>query len=668
MESILRRITDRIDVPVIQGFALFFCILTCLICKLPVLDGIVYYLFQFSAVFIPGMAIASLLRTDGKNSLDSIMWSYVFGLLILLIEYPLMAFFELSAYSWLLNCFISLVSLFCLLRVKSEEKRIQQNSDLWVLSLFIIAVTSLCFFSVSLANPIYRDQDVYLNKDFLFWVGNSLSFTKVFPVQDYRLPGLAFYYHYFSSVIVAQSSFSTGLSPVELSFYFSYLIPCILLVLSAYYMLKRLLNKKLYILIGIFLILMSEGSTSFLTNHLYFCPFGYDYACALSMILIGLLIEMYKNDNYSFFNMLVSCILIAMDTGFKATTAIVTLMGFGIVAFDMLLRKKWKKGIIRGLCWLSSFLAVYCVFIADLSGTTAQTNDLMFLGIVGAFENNFLAMNILDDLQVNYGFPNNGVTLIITLLLYILRSNRPAMYLFSLALVYQLIVLIKKKQMSIILLALNMICIWGTLLTNVTYQDGNSQIYFIMSVFPFGVGTGLHVVEELENKGKYLRLVFLLLLTLISFDDVRRFALERMKPEVMNAINSYTGSEVDKTNRVLYSKNDRELTKWLKNNTGNLDLLAVDAFEYDGIKKDETLGVFGERYIWNDGQYGVEEEKTRRREVVLNFFENDPDAKQALIDAGVKYVIRTVGEDVSFDEKGLEIVFDSPYYVVYKLF
>lgn len=668
MKNILKRMSDHIEIPVIQGFALFFCILTCLICRLPVSDGIVYFLFQLFVVFIPGMAITSLLRMNKKDNLNNIMWSFAFGLLILLIEYPLMAVLKLSVYSWLLNCLISLVSIIYLSRSKSGEERAQQNSDLWALLLFVVAVSSLCFFSVSLANPIYRDQDVYLNKDFLFWVGNSLSFTKVFPVQDYRLPGLAFYYHYFSSVVIAQSSFSTGLSPVKLSFYFSYLIPCILLVFSAYYMLKKFLNKKAYILIGIILILMSEGSTSFLTHHLYFCPFGYDYACAFSMILIGLLIEMYKNDDFGFFNMFVSCALIVMDTGFKATTAIVTLMGFGIVAFDMLLKRKWKKGILCGLCWLFSFLAVYCVFIADLSGATAQTNDLMFLGVIGAFENNYLAMDILDDLHMNYGFPNNGITLIITLLLYILRSNRPAMYLFALSFIYRFIVFIKKKEISVIPLALNMICIWGILLTNVTHQDGNSQIYFIMSVFPFGVCAGLRVVEELEDKGKYLKLVFLLLLALISFDDVRRFVLDRVKPEVVNAIHAYIGSEVDKANRVLYSKDDRELTKWLKSNTENLDLLALDVFEYDGIKKDEVLGVFGERYVWNDGQYGLEEEKVKRREIVKRFFENDSDAKQVLIDAGVRYVIRTTAMDISFDAKDLEIVLNSPNYVVYKLF
>ena len=667
MKDVLRRTFDHSGILAIQGFALFFCILTCLVCKLPLTDGSIYFLFQLFAVFIPGMAVSCLLKMDKKDELEWIMWSYVFGLLFLLIEYLLMAVLKISACSWLLNCLVSLLSLLYLSRLEKNENKVQQK-DLFILLLFVAVIVSLCFFSISLANPIYEEKDVYLNKDFLFWVGNSLSFTKAFPVQDYRLPGLAFYYHYFSSVIIAQSSFSTGLSAVKLSFYFSYIIPCILLVFSAYYMLEKLLKKTLYIYIGIFLILMSEGSTSFLTNHLYFCPFGYDYACALSMISIGLLIKMYKEDDFGLRNMLVSCMLIAMDTGFKATTAIVTLMGFGITAFDMLVKRRWKKGVICGISWLLSFLAIYCIFIADLSGTTEQTNDLMFLGIIGAFENNYLAMDILDDLQIIHGFPNNGFTLIVTLLLYILRSNRPAMYLFALSLIYQIIVLFKKKEISLILLALNMICIWGTLLTNVTYQDGNSQIYFIMSIFPFGVASGLHVLERFEDKSKYLKTAVLLFLVLISYDDVRRFVFDRVKPEVVHAIHAFSGSEIDKSNRVLYAKKDRELTKWLKTNTEDTGLLAVDTFESEGFKKDEVLGVFGERYIWNDGQYGVESEKTRRRGIVEKFFENDPAAKQALIDENVRYVIRTLSKDSSFNDRAFEIVFQSSDYIVYKLF
>ena len=229
--------------------------------------------------------------------------------------------------------------------------------------IFILLIFLLDLFSVSFVNTIpgeINGNGYYV--DWLFWTGNNLSFTKGFPPQDYRLCGEIFNYHYFSSIIIAQSNFVTGIDTVVLSFYFSFMIPAVLLATVSYTFFSSVLKKREYIVLAMIISLFAEDSSLTFIWHIYFCPFGYDYGYIFGMLSVYVLSELVKKRDTGVRMISLSAILISMTTGCKGPVGIVILMGFGAVSLYYILQKQYKKGILLGAVWLGAFLLTLCFY------------------------------------------------------------------------------------------------------------------------------------------------------------------------------------------------------------------------------------------------------------------------------------------------------------------
>ena len=665
MERFLSELKRNSHICLLQLFILLFCLLTAVVCELSLFDGIIYTLYQFLGIFIPGLALVELFGIKKCDGNAEILWAYSLGILVVLFEYLILMGLKIAKLSGLISLILAILSCFYLYKRKDEKQLL--NDDFYLLLFLVLMIVLFAFFSISLPNPVTNvKHDLYLNKDFLFWVGNNISFTKGLPVQDFRLVGVSFYYHHFSNALIAQCSLISGIDVLELSYYFSYIIPCIMMVFAAYELLSTLLKNEALLYLGMILILFTEGSTVFLANHLYFCPFGFDYAYALSMLGISVLCKASNDDAYGLKKVLITCVLIGLTTGFKGPVSLVSLIGFGFVCLDLLLKKRWKEGLVYGVLWLFSFLSIYLIFISDLSGQTIEENGLEFLGVLRAFDQNYWANDILNDL-ISKGFPNNGLSRILALGLYVLNSDNGAMSLLIVSLVWQLCVLIRKKRVMFISLLLCIISVWGILLTINTYQNGNSQMYFIMSGFPYAILAGLMAIEAIGQDKRSFLYIGLLLVCLVSFRDIRRFFFERVKPVVEDGIAAYRGDYKQGISRNLFTVDDYRLCLWLRDNTNEEDYIAIDTFEYDEIKKEENFGVFSKRFIWNDGQYADHVETERRRKMVNDLFDGDPNALERLKDEGVSYLVQTLSQSLDLQLTGLHQVYSDDNYKVYKV-
>lgn len=648
----------------VQIVVLLSCIAIPAFSGRPVTQGLVYFLFQLTLVFLPGLAACAVFNIEYDDSAVLIPFSYFFGLCILMAEYLICAFIGHSLVTAL--C-ISLISVPILYEKKEYLNRDFTNLFSCVPLLTSMAIFVICFFAVTLSNPLPTpERTVIFNKDFLYWIGSSISLTKSFPVEDFRLAGFPFYYHYFSNVVIAQSSLISKIGIVDLSFLYSYIIPSILLAYSSYVLFSTILKRKSCIIAGIIICLFMEGSVCFLTSHLYFCPFGFDYGYAVAMLGIAYLARMYTEDDFSARSLIVSCMIIAANTGYKGPVSIVALIAYGIVAADVLFRRSWKKGLLFGLSWLASFVAVYAIFVMDVSGATEMTNNLVFLGPLRAFEENYWAMEILQDLVVNKGLPNNGLAYIAALFLYVIRNNRASMVLLIFGSGYLICELLRKRKVDILLLSWISIGLWGVLLTINTYQDGNSQMYFVMSCFPFCALSGLYSLEKVTERSEALIFILLALLAAVSYDDMRRFIDERANAKIRDAIAISQNKEVVGDKRYSLSYKEYELALWLKENTAPDVLIALDCFEYDGLRKEENLGVFSERFIWNDGQYADEKEKSRRRAIVDRLFDGNDSAIDELKKEKVSYVIETLSQN-RIESDRLQRVYQNEDYIVFKV-
>lgn len=628
-------------------------------------NGLVFFLLQFFAVFIPGLAVCIFFETLYETIERTIAFSYCFGLILLIVEYYLTALTGVWFLSKIIGLLVAIFSGYIIFRNYHKIDDIACDSFSYnaiVLTAFIIIID---LYTVSLANPIPVDySSVRYNKDFFYWVGNNISFLKGLPVNDFRLAGYGFYYHYFSNIIVAQQNLISGISVVILSFCYSYIIVAMLLVYSSFCFLRQLINNKYLVLLGVFLILFTEGTTIYMASHLYFCPFGFDYAYAIGMLAICILLDMYHNDDYSLKSVILSCLLIMFTTGLKGPVALVILMGFGCVTLSLLIRKQFKKGLILGFAWLLSFVLIYCIFVYDISGKTISTNELMFLGPIAAFDNNLWAIDILNEL-LNKGYADNGISRLLALVMFIIRSNRGAMILLILSVFYIFFEILNKRA-DVKLLVIVSVAIWGILLTINTHQDGNSQLYFIMSCIPYAAMSGLYVADRLSLKWGYLLWLAVVVVLLFSFSDLKRFAIERVKDGIDNAVFVYKGYDQFNDKGYRMTSEEYQMAMWLKDNCEPLDYIAQDCFAYEQVSKEELLGVFSERFIWNDGKYAYEIETDRRRAIVDRVYMNDLNAIDDLKKENVRYLIQTLSQHphiLNFD-----IVYRSDNYVIYKLY
>ena len=651
-----------------QLLILTVCLLSSFFCDVEFSIVLKYFLLQFATIYLPGLAFH--LKTIGnRNDIVSLnLYPYAYGIPVLMLEYLVWALIKIQNMPFVLFLIVTITSTISICKDRERIMDIEDDNSYLVLLLFFLLSSVICFFSVSLSNPLPTvfGETAY-NKDFLFWVGNSISFTKGLPVQNFRLVGMDFHYHYFSNILIAQLSLISKLDIWTLSYYFTYTIPCLMMVLSAYRLFRCLVDNRLLIYVGMITLLYAEGSTVFLVEHLYFNPFGFDYAYAYAMLQIEQIIYMYKENDFSIIEIVISGLFVAIATGMKGPVALIALMGNGVLAFGLLIENKWKEGFISGFVWLFSFLLVYFVCISGFNAGVERTNGLMFLGITGSFDKNPWAIATLNELIENCHMPNNGITRIVALFLYILHSNIGAICLLIVATICELISIIKKHRLSLIDDALIMISIWGILLTIITYQDGHSQMYFIMSTFPFAILSGFSAMRYFDKSLKILPLLGIVL-ALMSFSDVKRFFVDRAYVEIKNGISARQGKQQIVDKRYCFTDEEYELSLWLKENTDSLDYIALDCFSYDGLRKEEGFGVFSERYIWNDGQYGSESEQERRRELVQRVFGGDEHDFSKLIEEGVRYLIQTLSQHENIIIDNTEIVYSSENYIIYKLY
>ena len=181
---------------VFQIMFLLFCFVNGVLVKLPLTTSLIYFVFQLLMIFIPGLALSTYLKLY-KNSNEALVYSYVIGLIFVMFEFYFVMLLHISKISIAIGLITSILSILYLYKNKNIIHIEKDNSFYYLFSVVVI-VFVLCLINISLANP---SPDVFgdtgYSKDFLYWIGNSITFTKGLPAQEFRLVGENLYYHYF---------------------------------------------------------------------------------------------------------------------------------------------------------------------------------------------------------------------------------------------------------------------------------------------------------------------------------------------------------------------------------------------------------------------------------------------------------------------------------------
>lgn len=658
----------------IQIIILLFCIATSFFHSesVSLKQCLIYFLFQFWSIFLPGFAIWLVMKGKNHMLMSMYTWSYAYGLILLVFQYFIIALGNFRMKGNILSVVISVISLGYIILNRNRITFDNEKSDIIAICIFVIALMFIGFLTVSLKNTLPNENggNAYY-VDFLFWQGNNISFTKNFPPQILRLPGEVLKYHYFSSIIIAQTNLITGIDVVLLGFYFSYIIPAILLVLSAYELFSTIIRNRVFIWTAIFIILFTEGTSVMYSLHMYFCPFGFDYGYIFGMLCISKLLWMQINQSDSLKNAMIIAVLLGMTTGCKGPVGAVILIGLAVYVIELFAQKKFRKGISFGIIWCATFFAVFIVFIG-ISYMGNVPSGISFIGIKEAWKLNVWEQNIHNEIikYISDGFVSRSLSLLV----YIYRFNRTVVFLIILSIIclgFQ--IRDRRRPFHLILLA---ICIWGIFLTLSTMQEGNSQMYFMMTVVPFGVLEGFYCIENYMSKTSNIYKMVWGLIVVLTFIGTNIFIFGddyspmygNLLSRIEQGINSYLYTQ---ENDDLYvSFEDYETYQWIKDNVENDAIIAIDCFyDENGFERNQIVSVFTEKYIWNDGKYCTNIEEVKRRNIIIReLLEGDENAIAELKKEGVSYFLQTVDMEYPLEQNRLiDCIYENENYKLYKI-
>lgn len=643
------------------------------------------FLYQFFAWFIVGYVFFKIAKISVNNFAEVIAFSYSFGAILALASYLIFMILGIGFLLPYFTVFEGLLSIFYIYK-SAKSNNYLDNYKVNIFSmivclafLFTFYVFSIC--AVSFVNTMPNETGgtgYYV--DWLFWAGNNIAFTKNFPSASFRQIGEGIWnYHYFSSILMAQVSLCTGVDINQISFYFSGILSGIIFIFSGYYFASRVLKRKLFVVILMCAVLFTDGTTVTFTWHTLICPFGFDWGYAYGMMAIAVLGEILVNGKFKEL-FIPSIFLIAMTTGCKGPVGVIVLVAYGVAAISFLFRGQLKKGFISGLAWLTSFTGVYFAFISD-SANTASTAGLQYIGGFGintVVSTATWVANIYNSFLSAYRI--QGEHLLVKLYavwLYIYRSNKVISTLVVIALI-MLILDLLKRHLDIFLYGLMLSSVIGIILSIYTIQSGESQMYFMMAMFPAGALAGMYSIERFgEVIRKNIKLNYLYKGTIIIILCTLGLSMNRyyeiVIPKIQEGIAVIRGKYTQEDYGSYYADStEYEMFRWLKNNTDKNCVFAIDSF-VDAHGKDCHMiaGVFSERYVWNEEKYVPDLEEASRRNSIVQSLQNDAEnALQQMKNEGVSYLVYQLSiNKVELGDLSSKLteVFRNEHYIIYKL-
>ena len=642
--------------------------------KSTITEPVSLFVYQLCIWFLVGFALVQIFGLKTIKMQEIVALSYALGGIFSLLTY-LICMVTLGAavvlYVSTLEVAISILYLYM--------KRAEVFSHPVSVEGFLLSLLVLVFFyllatvGVSFVNTLPDETGgtgYYL--DWPFWVGNNIAFTKGFPAQDFRLVGTLLKYHFFSSILMAETALISKIDVVRISFYYSYVFSGLLLVFSSFFLCSRLLRNKWYVFFAVFSALFTDGLYVVFSGHTLICPFGFDYGYAYSMLALASLIELVKNKRQrEFFGL--SILFIAMATGCKGPCGLIILVGFGVASFWYIGNKQYKKGIVSGFARLSAFIFVYYCFIYSPNATSPDS-------VLRLVRLNPVAMGIYNRvLNSNWALiiPYPKLLMFLTGIYFIYKSNM-LIAILVLMISFKLIRDSIHKRLDPILVILFSICVAGIVGVLFTSQIHKSETYFLMTTFSAASVSGAYIIENERKRAFRVIEIIIAFIFLINSSELYFVRTSLFIQDGIHRIYERTDSleEAHYRERVytLFADNkDYEAFSWLRDHTGIDDIVAVDSFvESHGRDNSMLPGLFSERYIWNESRYSFLREESARRNAIVDTLSTDPEESiRQLMAEGVGYILhaKTATETSGLLDgiAGLINVFQNEHYAIYRI-
>lgn len=614
-------------------------------------QGMVYLLFQIFGILIPGRAFIDFLGIKKINSVEKVAWGYAFGYIVNIVQYfCLAAFGRLEWMRWL-QILVSVVAI-VILSIKRKntdtadaQSIIVERKEWLPIGISLGISMAIRFFTYYGRNLLpTRTQDVtFPVQDILFYVGNAISATKGFPVEEFRFAGQQFYYHYFGSVQLGVTSLVTGIDALSLELCLAWMQPILLLIPSFWCLLRRMNICYKKSVLGLFIFLFTAGWELIVyvayQHIMYVTPFGWDIGLAFGVLTVTFMYMQYQSTKVEWGIWLAVLLTFFVCEGSKAPLAVVILSVFGCVCALWLIGIQGKRylAFVYGIPLLLGFIVIFFGIVSNgFSTVTTNTSGLKF-SLTGHLYECGLG-------KMYFEWTNRGMSQILgkvlILVFFYFGCNLVTYYLFAINSAY----LIGERSIKRILtfegcLLVGVCC--GLILTLITKQTGNSQMYFAMTAFPLALIFSLKVWNGHAYKKRlfYGGLIVSLLLSGWCFIQI-------LYPSIVEGYEKISGKSdfSQESNSLTYE--EMQAYQWIRENTEEDAICINNVITTEEQYQSFIVGVCTERQQYMEGwRYVIgvmeAEQVFERREEVCAFYNGEQLFENGILEDKTVYVIWT---------------------------
>lgn len=642
-------------------------------------DGLLFFLYQIFAIYVPGIACLLLLRFESKSSLEFFGLSYAIGYCLNLLLYFLIVPFGLQNYSSYIVCAYAIMTSFYVINVlykKSHTNNFGESTEnkewiYWIILSVALFVMQFMMYGLNNSLPVVGDRIYYMDQ--LYWEGNIVALSQNFPPMNIRSSGVIYGYHYFSSMQLSLVHLATNIRIGTLGMCYTYIQSNLLLVFSGFILFNRVLKNinRTAIAMGILFFTAGFEQYTYMNNihHIIKSPFGFDYGISFGMFFVALVIIQWEKKKFSPTTFFLILLTFFACCGIKAPIACVVLCGLLVFCFWwVVFEKKWVMGLVYCIFCTLILVSMYLLLMkgyvqADSSDTGTSIGFLSTIlrtPIYSVF-NEFL-------IQSGINLSNRIVRLILVIPFVFLSQ----LGLYSLGF-FGLLKRVSNLRKSD---AVDLACI-GMIFAGITAMlfishIGLSQMYYLLASYPFLLLFGMKMLPEIDQskRKKYKSAVKIICVVCITAGFVlfSYYSLSYIKSGMSQYLNK-DESKIHNMEANYVSVKSYEAFDWVRKNTA-IDSILVTNLTITS-KVTSCTSVFTERQMWLEGTYysTLSDNETKRRyEIIERGVNNDSKAIIQMANEGVNYIlICNWLSPNSVKNDSFPIAFENDDYTIYKL-
>lgn len=608
---------------------------------------LLFMAIQVLGLLIPGILIVNCSGVVFKNSVSKVFAGYTVGYALVTTVYAFMLLLNIHKVCPYVLYAICLFSLLLILyKRKTFSDLFGRTNDNKILLIFFLIVLFIGFlvYQYPFRSALQIGfQDMY--SDSTYWFKNCVASTKGYPLPELSVQGNNLYWHLFSCFNIAMLHFSTGIEIYDLCFSLSYVCKSFVLVGCAYVFINELISNKKLVWTGLAVLLfcssVEPATWVYFLEHLYATTLGVADGLSLSLLAIVMSFKGLDQKRINYKIIIVTTLLFIASVGSKVPNGFMVLVCLGyFVLYDIVKYRRLKLSYcVVTVLFAVLFLIINKVYVIDGNALVSETSShKLTLNFSTAITPTIF--HFIYKLMIRIGL-GNIIPTILLIVPYIITTS-PIMLFFAWA-----VILIIKRRKELLKLETDgiLFSLFATTLTGLVIflslgHPGFSQVYFLFGIFPITLLVSLIVIENYSVKlfFAYRKYIYgIMVLSIFCNIAIAKWTfMLNDKFFVKEERTSNSGTSI--------SREEIVGLRWIRDNLEEEAVLVTNkVLEPNSGKHSFVTSAYSERQVYLEGYMATNLPNNHivndRLSEIKKYLKGDEEARESLINAGVKYVV-----------------------------